>query len=43
MKNKWNFDIEEETNNIYRNLCSQINKVFKHKTLLMRKITINNV
>ncbi len=30
MKDKWNFDVDEKTNNIYRNLCSQIDKVFKH-------------
>lgn len=30
MKDKWNFDVDEKTNNIYRNLCSQIEKVFKH-------------
>lgn len=30
MKEKWNFDVDEKTNNIYRNLCSEIDKVFKH-------------
>lgn len=30
MKDKWNFDVDEKTNNIYRNLCIQIDKAFKH-------------
>lgn len=30
MKGKWNFDVDDKTNNIYRNLCSQVDKVLKH-------------
>ena len=30
MKDKWNFEMDEKTFNIYRNLTNQIEKVFKH-------------
>lgn len=30
MDNKWNFDMDKKTENIYRNLCMQIEKVFRH-------------
>lgn len=30
MKDKWNIEMDEKTLNIYRNLCCQIEKVFKH-------------
>ncbi|MDU1315380.1 MAG: hypothetical protein E6940_15250 [Clostridium septicum] len=30
MNNKWNFEMNEKTLNIYRNLSSQIDKVFRH-------------
>lgn len=30
MANKWNFEMDEKTENIYQNLCTQIDKVFRH-------------
>jgi site-specific recombinase XerD len=30
MQDKWNWAMDEKTENIYRNLCSQIEKVFRH-------------
>ncbi|MBE6091132.1 MAG: site-specific integrase [Clostridium beijerinckii] len=30
MDNKWNWNMDEKTENIYKNLCNQIEKVFSH-------------